>query len=56
MQSETSPEHLRRLRAVELLEQCGTRQAQQLLSTYAGGVPEARLTQQAQAALRRMAR
>jgi WD40 repeat protein len=54
--AESTPEHLRLLRAVEVLEHCGTDDARQLLSIYAGGAPSTRLTQEAQAALRRLAR
>jgi hypothetical protein len=51
-----SPELLRGLRAVQVLEQVGTPEARDLLRTLAGGVPEARLTQEAKASLQRLAR
>jgi hypothetical protein len=46
-----SSESLQRLRAVEVLERIGDQPARQLLETIATGVPEARLTQEAKAAL-----
>jgi len=49
-----SAESLRGLRAVEALEQIGTREAQRLLTTLAGGAPAARLTLEAKAALERL--
>jgi WD40 repeat protein len=49
----TSPERLRALRALEVLEQIGTPEAQQVLEKLAQGAPQARLTQEAKAALRR---
>jgi hypothetical protein len=51
-----TPEELRALRSVELLEQLGTPDARQLLDRLAGGVPEARLTREAKASLRRLTR
>jgi WD40 repeat protein len=51
-----SPEKLRDLRALEVLEQIGTPEARQLLETMAKGAPEARVTRQAKAALERMDR
>jgi WD40 repeat protein len=51
-----SPEQLQALRAVEVLEHVGTPEAQQVLKTLSLGVPEARLTQEAKASLRRLAR
>jgi hypothetical protein len=48
-------EALRRVRAVEVLERLGTPEARRLLGALAGGEPEARLTREAQAALRRLA-
>jgi WD40 repeat protein len=50
----SSPERLRPLRAVEVLEHVGTPEAKQALEALAGGVPEARLTQEAKASLRRL--
>jgi hypothetical protein len=51
-----SSDMLRRLRAVQVLEEAGTPEARRLLRRLAKGVPEARLTQDAQDALRRRAR
>ena len=51
-----SGELLRSLRAVEVLEDVGTPQARHLLNTLAGGTPEARLTREAKASSRRLAR
>jgi RNA polymerase sigma factor (sigma-70 family) len=51
-----SPEAIRHLRAVRLLEGIGTPEARQLLKKLAEGVPEARPTQEARAALDRVAR
>jgi WD40 repeat protein len=51
-----SPERLRVLRAVELLEQAGTPGAKDLLEALAGGTPEVWLTREAKAALRRLGR
>jgi HEAT repeat protein len=50
------PETLGALRAVTVLEQVGTPEARELLRVLARGMSEARLTQEAQAALRRLAR
>jgi RNA polymerase sigma factor (sigma-70 family) len=47
------PEELRALRAVEVLEWVGTPAARRLLAAFAGGAPDAPLTQAAGAALRR---
>jgi WD40 repeat protein len=49
-----SAEDLRHLRVVEVLEGIGTRQAREALATLAAGAPEARLTEQAKAALGRL--
>jgi WD40 repeat protein len=51
-----SPEALRLLRAMEVLEGIGTPVAREVLEALAGGAPEARLTQEAKAALRRLDR
>jgi WD40 repeat protein len=50
-----SGEEMRPLRAVEVLEQIGTPEVRQVLQGLADGAPDARLTQQAQNALRRLA-
>jgi hypothetical protein len=50
------PEHVRSLRALEILEQIGTPQAKKVLQTLVGGVPEARLTREAKSALERLER
>jgi RNA polymerase sigma factor (sigma-70 family) len=50
-----SGERLGALRAVEVLERAGTLEAKALLRALAGGAPESRLTEEAQAALRRLA-
>jgi WD40 repeat protein len=47
-------ETVRALRAVEVLEAIGTPEARQQLETLAKGVPEARLTKEAKAALERL--
>jgi WD40 repeat protein len=52
----TDPERLRAVRAVELLERIGTREAQQVLEALAAGAPAARLTREARAALERLSR
>jgi len=51
-----SPERLRALRAVEVLEQIGTAEAAEALRKLADGAPEVRLTQEARGALGRLAR
>ncbi|HWG43211.1 MAG TPA: hypothetical protein VN688_10530, partial [Gemmataceae bacterium] len=56
MEPANSPEQLRALRAVEVLEYLGTRQARQVLETLASGVVEARRTREAKASLARLAR
>ncbi|HZU37848.1 MAG TPA: hypothetical protein VFA18_18145, partial [Gemmataceae bacterium] len=49
-----SAERLRVARAVEILERIGTPDARRLLREWAGGAPEATLTQEARFALRRL--
>jgi RNA polymerase sigma factor (sigma-70 family) len=49
-----TPEEVRAVRAVEVLEHTCTAEARRLLSALAGGVPEARLTREAKAALQRL--
>ncbi|MFO0842599.1 MAG: hypothetical protein U0797_09420 [Gemmataceae bacterium] len=44
-----SPERIRALRAVELLERIGTPAARRALAELAGGAPGARLTREAKA-------
>jgi WD40 repeat protein len=51
-----APEELRALRAVQVLEQVGTREARQVLGALARGAPEARLTREAQSSLGRLTR
>jgi WD40 repeat protein len=51
-----APERLREARAVQVLECLGSPEAMRLLEQLAGGIPEARLTQEAQAALKRRQR
>jgi hypothetical protein len=51
-----SGDRLRKLRALEVLERIGTLPTQQLLKALAAGTPEARVTQEARAALQRLAR
>ncbi len=48
------PEQLRQVRAVEVLEHIGSKEARDLLQTLAQGAAGARLTQEAQAALGRL--
>jgi RNA polymerase sigma factor (sigma-70 family) len=50
------PEELRQLRGIEVLEHSGTAEARQLLEAMAAGAPQARLTQDARASLRRLAK
>jgi hypothetical protein len=54
--SEPSAERLRAMRAIEVLEHTGTLPAQELLKSLASGASEARLTQEAKAALKRLAK
>ena len=51
-----SPEQLAGIRAVEVLERIGTLKARTLLRTLADGLPNARLTREAQSSLDRLAR
>jgi hypothetical protein len=51
-----SPERLRELRAVEVLEYLGTAEAQKLLARLAEGAPQARLTREAKASWQRLER
>jgi WD40 repeat protein len=51
-----SPERLRQLRALEVLERIGSPQAGQIFATLAQGSPQAWLTQEAQGALGRLKR
>jgi WD40 repeat protein len=54
--SASSPERLRSLRALEVLEHLGTSHAKVVLKTLATGAPAARLTREAEASLERLAR
>lgn len=49
-----SPEALRGIRSVEILEHIASREARAVLQKLAAGAPEARLTQEARAALKRL--
>jgi hypothetical protein len=53
---EFSPGMLRAVRAVEALEHTNTPEARRLLEALAGGAPEARLTRDAKASLKRLER
>jgi hypothetical protein len=55
-ESATGSDQLRLLRALEVLEDIGTPEAQQILLALARGVPEARFTQDAQAARQRLSK
>src|SRR5262249_55322438 len=52
----SSAQRLHALRAVEVLDFIGTPEAQEVLKTLSKGAPEARLTQEAKAALERLGR
>jgi hypothetical protein len=52
---DVSGERLRSLRAIEALELAGTKEAREVLTALAAGGPGARLTEQAKAALERLA-
>jgi len=52
--AELSADQRRAVRAVEALEHIGTQPARQVLGVLAGGAPQARLTREARAALRRL--
>ena len=52
----TAPELLRGVRAVEVLEHIATAEACDVLKKLAAGAPEARLTQEAKAAVDRLAK
>ncbi len=56
MGKEGPSEYLRQLRAIEVLECIGTAEARRVLEAISQGATEARLTQEAQAALQRLAR
>jgi RNA polymerase sigma factor (sigma-70 family) len=56
LESQRTPERLRLLRAVGILETIGSAEATAVLSKIAEGVPEARLTREAKASLERLAR
>jgi hypothetical protein len=51
-----SPEHLRTIRAVAVLEDTNTPQARELLRALSESAPAARLTQEAKASLERLAK
>ena len=53
---EPSGEHLRALRSVQVLEYAGTAEAREHLRALAKGIPNARLTREATAALERLAK
>jgi hypothetical protein len=52
----TSPERLREMRAIEVLEQIGSAECRKLLQQLAQGHPQSDLTGEARAALARMTR
>jgi hypothetical protein len=49
-----TPDQLRGIRAVEVLERIATPEARSVLEALAKGLPEARLTEEAKAALKRL--
>lgn len=51
-----SPDLLRSLRTIEVLEHIGTPDAQQVLKIAASGAPQARLTREAKATLEHLAK
>jgi WD40 repeat protein len=51
-----TPEKLRQLRALEVLEHIGTPEARELLTNMSKGAPEARVTREAKVALQRLER
>jgi len=55
MEPAASPGRLQTLRAVQVLEYIGSPEAKRLLQSLASGIPEASLTQEAAASLRRLA-
>jgi hypothetical protein len=54
-QSEMTPDALRQLRAIQVLEQIATSQVRAILKSLAGGTPAAPATRDAAAALARLA-
>lgn len=56
LEPSASAERLRALRAIQVLEYAGTAEAKEQLRTLAKGVPDARLTREAKAALERLAK
>ena len=56
MSASASPETVQAYRVVEVLERAGTPDARELLKTLAKGPPELALTQDARAALDRLAK
>lgn len=55
-EKQQSGEHMRSLRAVEVLEQLGTPEARQVLEALAKGAPDVQLTEEAKASLQRLGR
>lgn len=56
LEPSASAERMRALRAIQVLEYAGTAEAKEHLRTLAMGLPEARLTREAKAALERLAK